>query len=267
MTDSNATDSTDLVGRFEAEHRIPGTMRADVHLLGDLLGRVLRESGSEGLFEDVEKLRLATIQAYTDETSEAFSRAAAIVESFTIQRADEVARAFTAYFHLVNLAEEHQRVRVLRQRDGATTSTDPSATIGSAFAELSKEIGADAATERLQTMRFHPVFTAHPTEARRRAVSSSIRRLSEFLGERDLAGGGANEVRIERGMLEEVDTLWRTAPLRMEKPSPVDEVRSIMAVFDETLYTSVPEVYRRIDDVLRGELSGDAAPLARPFVR
>ena len=80
MSDSTATESVDLVGRFEAEHRIPGTMRADVHLLGELLGRVLRESGSEGLYEDVERLRLATIQAYTDETPAAFARAAQIVE-------------------------------------------------------------------------------------------------------------------------------------------------------------------------------------------
>jgi phosphoenolpyruvate carboxylase len=267
MDDSTTTDSIDLVGRFEAEQHLSDTMRADVRLLGDLLGRVLRESGSDGLYDDVERLRLATIQAYTDETSEAFTRAAEIVESFTIQRADEVARAFTAYFHLVNLAEEHQRVRVLRERDGQASSDDPSATTGSAFAELSREIGADAATERLQVMRFHPVFTAHPTEARRRAVSSSIRRLSEFLVERDVSRGGANEVRIERGMLEEVDTLWRTAPLRMEKPTPVDEVRSIMAVFDETLYTSIPEVYQRIEDVIHGDRARDEPPVVRPFVR
>ena len=277
MDDSTATNPTDVVGRFEAEHRIPDAMRADVRLLGDLLGRVLRESGSEGLYDDVERLRLATIQAYTDETSEAFARAAEIVESFTIQRADEVARAFTAYFHLVNLAEEHQRVRVLRMRDGQTTSDDPSTSIGNAFAQLSKEVGVDAATERLQTMRFHPVFTAHPTEARRRAVSSSIRRLSEFLGERDfsrggadsggLNSGGADAVRIERGMLEEVDTLWRTAPLRTDKPGPVDEVRSIMAVFDETLYTSIPEVYQRIEDVIHSDRSRDEPPTVRSFVR
>src|ERR1700712_658561 len=156
MDDATSTPATDLVGRFDAEHRIPAPMRADVHLLGELLGQVLRESGSVGLYDDVERLRLATIQAYTDETSEAFARAAEIVESFTIQRADEVARAFTAYFHLVNLAEEHQRVRVLRERDGQVRSTDPSATIGSAFAQLSEEIGIEAATERLQAMRFHP---------------------------------------------------------------------------------------------------------------
>ena len=60
--------------------------------------------------------------------------------------------------------------------------------------------------------------------------------------------GGADERRAERRMLEEIDTLWRTAPLRAEKPTPVDEVRAIMAVFDETLYTAVPHVYRRVDD-------------------
>ena len=267
MDDSIGTGTSDLVGRFEAEHRIPGAMRADVRLLGDLLGQVLRESGSAGLYDDVERLRRATIQAYTDETSEAFARAAQIVESFSIQRADEVARAFTAYFHLVNLAEEHQRVRVLRERAGQSLGDDPSASIGSAFAQLSEEIGVDAATERLQAMRFHPVFTAHPTEARRRAVSSSIRRLAEFLGERDLGRGGAEEVRIARSMLEEVDTLWRTAPLRTDKPTPVDEVRSIMAVFDETLYTSIPEVYQRIEDVLRADHAGDESPIVRPFVR
>jgi phosphoenolpyruvate carboxylase len=267
MDDPTTTDAIDLVGRFEAGHGIPGAMRADVHLLGDLLGRVLRESGTPGLYEDVERLRLATIQAYTDETSEAFARATLIVEEFTIQRAEEVARAFTAYFHLVNLAEEHQRVRVLRERDGSPSNDDPSNTIGTAFAELSTQIGADAAIERLQAMRFHPVFTAHPTEARRRAVSSSIRRLSEFLAERDLSRGSADAARIERGMLEEVDTLWRTAPLRTDKPTPVDEVRSIMAVFDETLYTSIPEVYQRFDDALRGDRPSEDGPLVRPFVR
>ena len=105
MRELTQTEAIDLVGRFEAEQEIPERMRADVRMLGSLLGQVLRESGSTGLYEDVERLRIATIQAYTDETPEAFARAAAIADSFTVERAHEVARAFTAYFHLVNLAE------------------------------------------------------------------------------------------------------------------------------------------------------------------
>ena len=84
MRELTQTEAIDLVGRFEAGQEIPERMRADVRMLGSLLGRVLRESGSPGLFEDVERLRVATIQAYTDETPEAFARAAEIADSFTV---------------------------------------------------------------------------------------------------------------------------------------------------------------------------------------
>ncbi len=262
------TDAIDLVGRGEAEQELPERMRADVRMLGALLGRVLRESGTPGLYEDVERLRQATIAAYTDESPEAFERAAAIAESFSLERADEVARAFTVYFHLVNLAEEHQRVRVLRERDGRPEKENAADSVAAAFVRLAAEVGDDTALRRLQQLRFHPVFTAHPTEARRRAVSTSIRRLVALLTEYDVSlRGGADERRTERRMLEEIDTLWRTAPLRAEKPTPVDEVRAIMSVFDETLYTAVPHVYRRVDDALQGPAAGSRAPIVRPFVR
>ncbi len=268
MRELTRTEAIDLVGRYEAEQEIPERMRADVRMLGALLGRVLRESGSPGLYEDVERLRTATIQAYTDETPEAFARAAAIADSFTVARAEEVARAFTAYFHLVNLAEEHQRVRVLRERDGRPDREHATDSVAAAFVRLAAEVGDDTALARLQRMRFHPVFTAHPTEARRRAVSSSIRRLATLLEEHDASlRNGADERRAERRMLEEIDTLWRTAPLRPEKPSPVDEVRAVMAVFDETLFSAVPHVYRRVDDALQGPAAGGRAPIVRPFVR
>ncbi|WP_242088836.1 phosphoenolpyruvate carboxylase, partial [Microbacterium lacticum] len=230
MHELTRTEAIDLVGRGEAEQELPEKMRADVRMLGALLGRVLRESGSPGLYDDVERLRLATIAAYTDESPEAFERAAAIADSFSIERADEVARAFTVYFHLVNLAEEHQRVRVLRERDGRPEKEDAADSVAAAFVRLAAEVGDDTALQRLQALRFHPVFTAHPTEARRRAVSNSIRRLVTLLGEYDASlRGGADERRAQRRMLEEIDTLWRTAPLRAEKPTPVDEVRAIMA--------------------------------------
>jgi phosphoenolpyruvate carboxylase len=268
MRDVTPTEAIDLVGRFEAGQELPEQMRADVRLLGGLLGDVLRESGSPGLYDDVERLRAATIQAYTDETPEAFEQAAAIADGLTVERADEVARAFTVYFHLVNLVEEHQRVRTLRERDGHSDRHHAGDSVGAAFQQLATEVGDDVALKRLQNLRFHPVFTAHPTEARRRAVSTGIRRLADLLEEHDAATpGGADERRTQRAMLEEIDTLWRTAPLRPEKPSPTDEVRTVMAVFDDTLFTAVPQVYRRIDDALQGPLAGGRPPIVAPFVR
>lgn len=266
MSDVNSIPAATLGQRITTERELPEQLRADVRLLGLLLGQVLRESGSPGLYEDVEGFRQATIAAYADESSEAFDHAVAIADSFSVARADEVARAFTVYFHLANLAEEFQRVRVLRQTQPGTE--DSSKTLHGAFLQLSEEIGEKKALERLERLEFHPVFTAHPTEARRRAVSSSIRRLASLLVERETAQENPVATqRVERRLLEEIDTLWRTAPVRPKRPEPTDEVRAIMAVFDETLYTTVPKVYRRVDDALQGHASGTRAPVVKPFVR
>ena len=266
MSDVNSIPAATLGQRITTERELPEQLRADVRLLGLLLGQVLRESGSPGLYEDVEGFRQATIAAYADESSEAFDRAVSIADSFSVARADEVARAFTVYFHLANLAEEFQRVRVLRQTQPGTE--DSSKTLHGAFLQLSEEIGEKEALERLERLEFHPVFTAHPTEARRRAVSSSIRRLASLLVERETAQENPVATqRVERRLLEEIDTLWRTAPVRPKRPEPTDEVRAIMAVFDETLYTTVPKVYRRVDDALQGHASGTRAPVVKPFVR
>jgi phosphoenolpyruvate carboxylase len=241
-------------------------LRADVRLLTTLLGQVLSESGSSGLFEDVEALRQATIAAHQDASPAAFARAIEIAESFTVERADEVARAFTVYFHLVNLAEEFQRVRFVRE--GGAEIGESGDTIPRAFAQLAEELGEDAARARLENLRFHPVFTAHPTEARRRAVASSIRRLAALLEERTVSGADpAAGRRIHRRLLEEIDTLWRTAPLRSTQPAPEDEVRSLMTIFDETLYTTLPRMYRYVDDALQPDDAGRRPPLVRPFVR
>ena len=107
-------DTTTTEAAPSEAHSLSDQLRADVRLLTTLLGQVLSESGSSGLFEDVEALRQATIAAHQDDSPEAFARAIEIAESFTVERADEVARAFTVYFHLVNLAEEFQRVRAVR---------------------------------------------------------------------------------------------------------------------------------------------------------
>ena len=237
MSTTKNTEAQDVVGRHEAENEMPAQMRGDVRLLGELLGQVLRESDSPGLFEDVERLRAATIEAYTDTSQEAFERAMEVAQSFSIERSTEVARAFTVYFHLVNLAEEHHRVRTLRERDNQENPAKKPNATAEAYADLAAEIGADAARKRLDGLRFHPVFTAHPTEARRRAISSAIRRVGGIFEEYEAVEPKSSEGRRLKGQLiEEIDTMWRTAPLREEKPKPEAEVRAIMSVFDKTLF-------------------------------
>ncbi|GAB2464935.1 phosphoenolpyruvate carboxylase [Promicromonospora xylanilytica] len=263
------SESTQTV-RGNARHEVPDPLREDVRLLGGLLGRILREDGGQDLLDDVERLRELTIRAYGDPSPHALDEAADVVASFSVERAEQVARAFTCYFHLANLAEEYHRVRVLRSREAATT-TGPAViedTIPAAFAQLTEEVGREEALRRLGELEFRPVLTAHPTEARRRAISGTIRRLSDLLAERDTRRpGGVTLAENERRLLAEIDTMWRTAPVRTSKPSVLDEVKTVMGVFDAVLVDVFGDVYRRLDDWLLADDAGRATPVAKPFVK
>jgi phosphoenolpyruvate carboxylase len=94
---------------------IPAPLRREVRRLSTILGRVLEEAGGADLLRDVERLRRATIALRLEPTDAHRRRVTTIVDSFEPDRAEKVARAFTCYFQLVNLAEEHHRVRVLRE--------------------------------------------------------------------------------------------------------------------------------------------------------
>nr|WP_156200323.1 phosphoenolpyruvate carboxylase [Actinotalea caeni] len=247
---------------------MPDALRQDVRLLGELLGTVLVESGGEDLLADVERLRELTIRAYTESGTEAFDEAVAFVDSLSLDRGEELARAFTCYFHLVNLAEEFHRIRVLREREDDPTPRAPEDSLAGTIAALREELGEEETRRRVAELEFRPVLTAHPTEARRRAVAACIRRISDLLAERDdprLTKRALAENR--RQLIAEIDTLWRTSPLRLDKPSPLDEVRTAMGVFDETLFTVLPKVYRAVDDLLAEDPDVPHRPVAPAFVR
>lgn len=255
--------------RLGAVLEMPDELRHDVRLLGELLGTVIAESGGDDLLADVERLRELTIRAYTESGSEAFDQAVAFVDDLSLDRAEELSRAFTCYFHLVNLAEEFHRIRVLRAREDDGGARPPEDSLAGAIAKLREDLGEEETLRRVAELEFRPVLTAHPTEARRRAVAACIRRISDLVAERDdprLTHRGLEENR--RALLSEIDTLWRTSPLRLDKPTPLDEVRTAMGVFDETLFTVLPQVYRRFDDLLAGgDTSGTRAPVVPAFVR
>ncbi|MEU8317026.1 phosphoenolpyruvate carboxylase [Nonomuraea sp. NPDC048881] len=238
---------------------MPDELRHDVRMLGKLLGQVIAEQGGEDLLADVERLRKAVIAARRGEISA--DEITEMVAGWEIERAVAVARAFTCYFHLANLAEEHYRIRTLRERDAEGRVQRES------LAQAVHELGEERVSELLQGLELHPVLTAHPTEARRRAVVTAIQRISGQLTEYNAPGRGASErAESRRRLLEEIDLLWRTAQLRSTKLDPLDEVRTAMAAFDETLFRMVPQVYRSLDAALDAG-TGTRPPLARPFIR
>ncbi|GAA3760507.1 phosphoenolpyruvate carboxylase [Spinactinospora alkalitolerans] len=243
---------------------MPDQLRSDVRLLGEMLGTVLAESGGKDLLADVERLRHAVIGAR--DGSVTGEEITALVASWPLERAKQVARAFTVYFHLANLAEEHHRMRSLRERDDA--DNPPRESLAAAVRHIRDGYGEDRLRELVAGMEFHPVLTAHPTEARRRAVSTSILRVSEQLERfRGAHPGSSAEAEAHRRLMEEIDLLWRTSQLRYTKLDPLDEVRTAMAAFDETIFRVVPEIYRALDTAIDPDGTGRRPSLAKPFVR
>jgi phosphoenolpyruvate carboxylase len=251
-------------------------MRRDVRLLGDLLGEVLRESGGPGLLDDVERLRRAVIAARHGEPAgcpgsgtragDPLHEISEMVAAWPLDRAEAVAHAFTVYFHLANLAEEHQRIRTLRERDAGDQPVRES--LAAAVARIRAEHGSGQVTRLIAGLRVHPVLTAHPTEARRRAVTEALRRIGSLLTSLDDGRLGASErAEVRRRLREEIDLLWRTSALRAAAMQPLDEVRAAMTAFDETLFRVVPALYRSLDRALAGPASGRVASAATAFLR
>jgi len=250
--------------REVARTEMPAALRREVRLLGDVLGQVLAEYGGPQLLEDVELLRRTVIVARDSDAEE--RTAAGLVASWSVDRAEQVARAFTCYFQLINLAEERHRARALRERDRGTALLAES--LAEAVAEIRSRHGEERLRELLADLVIQPVLTAHPTESRRRAVVAAIMRVGAQLEVLDDPRVSAREEReAKRRLLEEVDILWRTAQLRSTQVQPLDEVRSVMAIFDETVFRVVPEIYRELDSVLSPDDAGSRPPLAPAFIR
>ena len=242
---------------------LPEPMRRDVRLLGDILGEIIRDSGGPGLLADVERLRHAVIDARHGD-HDAGDEIATLVASWSLEQAEQVARAFAVYFHLANLAEEHQRIRNLRERD---TGTEPvRESLAAAVAEIGHDAGPEHLRELLASLRVHLVLTAHPTEARRRAVVAALRRISGLLDVLDdQRAAAADHAEARRELHEQIDLLWRTSQLRVKAMDPIDEVRTVMTAFDETLFRVVPAVYRELDRAV-AETAGPGSP-APAFLR
>jgi phosphoenolpyruvate carboxylase len=246
-----------------AEPPGPGLGRArdplahEVRFLGSLLGQVIAEQAGPELFALVERIRRRTIALRRGDPDLVLEpdiereRLGAEIGSLDVEHAAAVARAFTLYFQLVNLAEERQRVRVLRTRARRAKGRPIDESLGEAVERLAVDLDREAIEARLRSVEVHPVLTAHPTEARRRTLLIALRRIRRLLDTLDDPLTTPDEdADLRRRLREEITLLWHTGDLRAVLPTPLDEVRSALAIFDETLFTVVPRYVRALDRAL-----------------
>ncbi len=241
-----------------SEPRSVGSARArdplarEIRLLGALLGQVIAEQqGLEALLL-VERVRaLAVALRRREEPGDRLALDDALA-ALDVPHLEVLARAFSTFFQLANLAEEKERVRTLRRRERAAGRAPVGGSVAEAVARLAAagdDAGAIAA--RIGALEISPVLTAHPTEARRRTVLVALRRIYGLLDDLDDARlTPAGDAEIRRRLREEITVLWRTADLRVERPTPLDEVHSAMVFFDATIFAAMPLLYRALDAAL-----------------
>src|SRR5262249_12460128 len=150
------------------------------------------------------------------------------VATLPLDAARATASAFAVYFELVNLAEEAQRIRALRDRERARHPAPISESIGEAVAQLAERgVTAEQMQSLLGSLSVELVLTAHPTEAKRRTVLSKLHRISQSLrrlGEPDLLPRERDEMMT--ALRAEITGLWLTDRARTTRPAVTDEVRT-----------------------------------------
>ncbi|MBE5065970.1 phosphoenolpyruvate carboxylase [Bifidobacterium saeculare] len=282
MTDNNHAITEELavvapVGtKGNEEHELPSSLRNNMELCLQILREVLDEFDPK-LLNMFDEVRTDAVEASaehfagflddSDHGNEGLRKAVEIIDAMNLHDAQLMARAFTTYFHLANLCEENHRVSVLRQRESEVDenqAVDPVNELTVAYHQLITEMGPAKAKALLEKLEFHPVFTAHPTEARRKAVEGKIRRIAELLEVRPLLGGSEKRENYRR-LFNEIDALFRTSPIEHRKPTPVEEANTIIDIFDSTLFDTIPQVYRRFDDWLLGDQAGLVPPACPAF--
>ena len=200
-------------------------LRADVRQLGDLLGETLVRQEGEALLELVEKVRKVTREA------KAISDGAQLLSKVDIETSITLARAFSNYFQLANIAEQMHRARTL-----AFERAEKGSWLGQTIDRI-QESGArvEEVQAWVEVLAVRPVFTAHPTEAARRSVLSKLATIAGLLDKPSSA------TRSKR-LAEAVDLLWQTDELRLGRPEPLDEARNAIYYLDDLYRETVPEV-------------------------
>jgi phosphoenolpyruvate carboxylase len=244
-------------------------LRDDVRRLGTLLGETLVHQEGEDLYRRVERVRACAKDARRRSNAggdATFHDLADELASMPLDAAVPVARAFAQFLHLANVAEEYHRIRRRRAHQRDPRAGPQPHSLEDTLTRLASTVSAARLREAVLELRIELVMTAHPTEMMRRTLQRKYNAMAgalEGLDRRDATP-------LEREAL--VDTLrrqitaaWETEEMRRERPSPVDEVRSALAVFEHTLWDAVPTYLRSLDRTLvavtgRG-LPLDAAPI------
>ncbi len=233
------------------------TLSDDIRLLGNMLGEIIVEQAGAEVFDVEEEIRLLS-KAWHNGDDAANVRLRKIIAELVddLDRTADIVKAFTTYFGLVNLAEEHHRIKILRDRRELAYDTKVAMdeSIDSAIEVLIREgFSAEQIETRLDETRVTPVFTAHPTESKRLTTRRILKYLSQELFRlRNPGLRSFEQPGVYQNLRAAITLLWQSDDSRKRKPTVMDEVRSTgLYFFENTIFDVAPRISQVLHRALK----------------
>lgn len=242
-------------------------LRDDVRLLGSLLGDTLKQQVGIPLFDRVETIRGLAKKA-RDGDEGAYAELTQVLSSLGDDELLPVARAFTQFLNLANIAEQYHRVRRRRVHQRKTDEPPQPGSLWELFPRLlEKGISTEKLLETVKTLDIELVLTAHPTEVSRRTLIQKYDYITDSLEALDHVNLTPIEREQELNRLRRhVIAAWHTDEIRRNKPTPVDEAKWGFTAIEQTLWTAVPAFLREFDSALF-KYTGQHLPVEQAPIR
>src|SRR5246500_1420752 len=258
------------LGPIGAVPRTPGggtePMRADIRLLGSILGDTVREQNGHEVFDLVERARVESFRVRRSEIDRA--EVSRIFSGLDIPQAIPIIRAFSHFALLANVAENIPRDP--RREIPASAGEPPQdSSLAATYAKLDlAELDSATVADALKGALVSPVITAHPTETRRRTVFVTQHRITELMrlhaaGHTETDDGRDIELELRRQVL----TLWQTALIRLSRLQITDEIDVGLRYYPAALFKVIPQVNAEVREALRARWPDAAAPLSAPILQ
>ena len=235
--------------------RIPTKFfRENVRYLGNILGRVIKKQEGQKFFELVEKVRkLSKANKTNPNVNQTNRKVIRAIKNLSPKNSFKLTRAFTHFMNFINLADLIDASRSLNEYENSKKKiSNNNLFIEEIFEDLfnNKKISETQIYNTAKNLNIGIVLTAHPTEVKRRTLIQKYHNIIKILEQRDLLKSFPSKLKIlDKELFDELTIIWNTDDLKRFKPSPFDEARWGLAIIEDSLWDTIPKVYRRLNSI------------------